>query len=85
MIPVEQLGRVPCHLKPTNYGTHAGDFFVQPTGRLDVVAVDPGHDMLIDAVRYHTDGAPTTPTFRLTQVYEHSEEIVCRRNWRSGT
>ena len=48
------FGSVKASDKPTQRGTHSKDFFIAPAGQLNVIAVDPGHVILIDAVREHS-------------------------------
>jgi hypothetical protein len=60
-LSVDLFKRVPGHEKCQEYGTHAQDLFVHPSGALDIVAVDPGHVTLVDAVRYHASGGVPVP------------------------
>ena len=60
-LSVDPFKRVPGHEKCKEYGTHAQDLFVHPNGALDIVAVDPGHVTLVDAVRYHASGGVPVP------------------------
>ena len=59
-IDVGSLGPVSPHSRPSYYGTHAKDVFINTVGDLNVVAVDPGIAMLIDAIRSHV-ASPLEP------------------------
>jgi hypothetical protein len=42
------------------YGTHGDNVWIEP-GLLTIIAVDPGHVTLVDAVRYHPEGVHIKP------------------------
>jgi hypothetical protein len=52
-IDVGSLGLPSPQSRPIYYGTHAKDLFISPLGALNIVSIDPGIVMLIDAVRSH--------------------------------
>jgi hypothetical protein len=59
-IDICSLGPVSPQSRPSYYGTHAKDIFINPVGTLNVVAIDPGIVTLIDAVRSHA-ASPIKP------------------------
>jgi hypothetical protein len=58
IVPLSELGRVDPQDQPKEYGNHGESVWID-RGPLNIVAVDPGHATLIDAIRYHHDGAPS--------------------------
>ena len=48
------------HTRPKDYGTHGDTVWIEP-GLLTIVAVDPGHATLVDAVWHHTEGVHVVP------------------------
>ena len=61
VLAVSKFGPVSASHRPVDYGTHAKDMFIERGGDLNIIGVDPGHIMLIDAVREHT-GPVIVPT-----------------------
>ena len=57
IIPLSELGRVDPHTRPKEYGKHGESVWID-RGPVNIVAVDPGHATLVDAIRYHHDGIP---------------------------
>jgi hypothetical protein len=57
IIPLSELGRVAAHTRPKEYGNHGEGVWID-RGPLNIVAVDPGHATLVDAIRYHHNGIP---------------------------
>lgn len=60
-VTVSSLGPISPSSRPPNYGTHGTDVLIDPLGALNIIAVDPGIVMLIDAVRSHHTVHPLPP------------------------
>jgi hypothetical protein len=60
VVSLDTLGPTVAHMRPKQYGTHGDNAWIDH-GPLTVVAVDPGHATLVDAVRYHPEGVNVTP------------------------
>jgi hypothetical protein len=60
IVPLSSLGPTAPHTRPKDYGTHGETVWIEP-GPLTIIAVDPGHATLVDAVRYHPDGVHVEP------------------------
>jgi hypothetical protein len=60
IVPLTSLGPTATHTRPKDYGTHGDTVWIEP-GPLTIIAVDPGHATLVDAVRYHPEGVHIEP------------------------
>ena len=60
IVSLSSLGPTAPHVHPKDYGTH-GDTVWIAQGPLTIIAVDPGHATLVDAVRFHPDGVHIEP------------------------
>jgi hypothetical protein len=60
IVSLSSLGPCATHTRPKDYGTHGDTVWIEP-GPLTIIAVDPGHATLVDAVRYHPDGVRIEP------------------------
>jgi hypothetical protein len=59
-IALAALGPVAANKRPRDYGTHSDGVWIEP-GPLTIIAVDPGHVTLVDAVRHHPGGVHVEP------------------------
>ena len=60
IVSLSSLGPTATHTRPKDYGTHGDTVWIEQ-GPLTIIAVDPGHATLVDAVRYHPDGVHIKP------------------------
>jgi hypothetical protein len=60
IVSISSLGPSATDARPKDYGTHGDTVWIEP-GPLTIIAVDPGHATLVDAVRYHPDGVRIEP------------------------
>jgi hypothetical protein len=59
IVPLSTLGPVDPQTRPKQLGKHGESVWID-RGPLNIVAVDPGHATLVDAIRYHHDGIPAS-------------------------
>jgi hypothetical protein len=57
IVPLSTLGPVDPQTRPKDLGKHGESVWIS-RGPLNIVAVDPGHATLVDAIRSHHDGIP---------------------------
>ena len=72
-ISLASLGPVSAHGRPRDYGIHSDGVWIEP-GPLTIIAVDPGHVTLVDAVRHHPGGVCVEP------LPEHAGQHQRRRH-----
>jgi hypothetical protein len=60
IVALSSLGPTATYARPRDYGTHGDTVWIEQ-GPLTIIAVDPGHATLVDAVRYHPDGVHIEP------------------------
>jgi hypothetical protein len=60
IVTLSSLGPTATCARPRDYGTHGDTVWIEQ-GPLTIIAVDPGHATLVDAVRYHPDGVQVEP------------------------
>ena len=59
IVPLSRLGHVDPQARPKELGRHGESVWID-RGPLNIVAVDPGHATLVDAIRYHHNGIPAS-------------------------
>jgi hypothetical protein len=60
IVTLSSLGPTATYSRTRDYGTHGDTVWIEQ-GPLTIIAVDPGHATLVDAVRYHPDGVHVKP------------------------
>ena len=82
IIPLSTLGPTAPHARPRYDGyTHGDNNVWIDRGPLTVIAVDPGHVTLVDAVRHHPDGVHLNPlpidaSLRQTRYHKLKQKLA---------